>query len=315
MLEIFRTDDQKISKIEEIIKGAWIKLVSPSAEEIEKIATSLTIDKEDIQAATDPEEKNRIEIEDSYTLILIDIPTQEIRHREARYTTIPLGIILTQDNIITICSEDTEVLKPFHEGRMRNFSTKKKLKFVYQIIARATKIYQQVLITIDSKRTEFENQIENINNEKELISIHELESTLVYFSTSLRGNGNVLNRLTRYKDGRLQRYPEDQELLEDVIVENQQAIEMAQIYREIINGTRDLMSSIMDSRLNNTMKRLTSITIVCSIPTIISGIYGMNVDGRWMPLAQTTHGFMIICMIILLLCILLSIIFKFKNML
>ena len=109
----------------------------------------------------------------------------------------------------------------------------------------------------------------------DLIELHELESTLVYFATSLRANGVVLDRLTRYK--RLEQYPDDQELLDDVIIENKQAIEMTSIYRDIIKGTRELLSSIIDKRMNNAMKYLATITIIMAIPTIISGFYGMNV--------------------------------------
>lgn len=133
-----------------------------------------------------------------------------------------------------------------------------------------------------------------------MIDLHELESNLVYFATSLRANGVVLDRLTRY--GRLRQYSEDQELLEDVIIENRQAIEMTQIYRDIINGTRELMSTVINNRLNNVMKYLAAITIVMSIPTIISGLWGMNVGGKWMPFSSTPHGFAIICVITLLLC-------------
>ena len=143
--------------------------------------------------------------------------------------------------------------------------------------------------------------------------MHELESTLVYFATSLRANGNVLDRLTRYK--RLEQYPEDKELLGDVIVENKQAIEMTSIYRDIINGTRELLSSVIDNRLNNVMKYLTSITIVMAIPTVISGLYGMNVDGKGMPFANSMAGFAIICIITLVVCIITMLILRKKKML
>ena len=143
--------------------------------------------------------------------------------------------------------------------------------------------------------------------------MHELESTLVYFATSLRANGNVLDRLTRYK--RLEQYPEDKELLGDVIVENKQAIEMTSIYRDIINGTRELMSSVIDNRLNNVMKYLTSITLVMAIPTVISGLYGMNVVPGGMPFAESIWGFGIICVITLIVCALTMLILKKKKML
>ena len=146
-----------------------------------------------------------------------------------------------------------------------------------------------------------------------MIELHELESTLVYFATSLRANAVVLERLSRYK--RLEQYLEDKELLGDVIVENQQAIEMTSIYRDIINGTRELMSSVIDNRLNNLMKFLTCITIVMAIPTIISGVYGMNVNAEGMPLAASPYGFAIICIAILVTCIIVLLVMKKKKML
>ena len=147
----------------------------------------------------------------------------------------------------------------------------------------------------------------------DLIGLHELESTLVYFATGLSGNSNVLNRLTRYE--RIEQYPEDKDLLGDVIVENQQAMEMTQIYQGIIDSTRDLMSTILDKRLNNVMKILTSITLILAIPTVISGLYGMNVNGRGMPFAAMVNGFGIICLIILAICAVLFFLLRRLRML
>ena len=153
------------------------------------------------------------------------------------------------------------------------------------MLFRSAFVYQANLRLIDKKRIEIEERVDGDTSDTDLIELHELESTLVYFATSLRANSIVLERLRRYK--RLEQYPEDMELLEDVMVEYQQAIEMTTIYRDVIDGTRELMSSVIDSKLNNVMKYLTSITIVMAIPTIISGIYGMNVGGEWMPFAKT----------------------------
>ena len=187
------------------------------------------------------------------------------------------------------------------------------MRFIYQILFRSAYLYQLYLRGIDKKRVEIEERVEGDTQNIDLIELHELESTLVYFATSLRSNSVVIERLRRYK--RLEQYPEDMELLEDVIVEYQQAIEMTTIYRDIIDGTRELLSSIIDNRLNNVMKYLTSITIVMAIPTIISGIYGMNVDEKWMPFAETPFGFGVICIIIVVICIITMLILKKKKML
>lgn len=313
MVKYFRTDNQILHEENRMEDGVWVQMIHPSVEECKEIADMLNVDIEDIKAALDEEESSRIELQDGYTLILVDIPTTEIRHEKQTYTTIPLGIILTQDVIVTVCTEDTQVLKNFVNNRVKEFSTKKKLRFVYQILFRTATTYQGNLRIIDKKRTEIEGRVGKNTEDSDLIDLHELESTLVYFATSLRANGVVLDCLTRYK--RLEQYPEDKELLGDVIVENRQAIEMTSIYRDIINGTRELMSSVIDNRLNNVMKYLTSITIVMAIPTVISGIYGMNVDEKWMPFADTPHGFLIICVITLLICMITMLFLRRKKML
>ena len=311
MVKYYRTDDRQIHEEERIQSGVWIQMINPSVAEGQKIAEALNADIEDVLAALDEEESSRIELQDGYTLILVDIPSTEIRHDKESYTTIPLGIILTGDVIATICTEDTPVLQAFLNNRVKEFSTKKKMRFVYQILYRISVLYQSDLRIIDKMRTEIEERVGEDTEEEDLIALHELESTLVYFATSLRANGVVLDRLTRYK--RLEQYPEDKELLGDVIVENKQAIEMTTIYRDIINGTRELMSSVIDNRLNNVMKYLTSITLVMAVPTVISGMYGMNVEG--IPLGKSIYGFGVVCLITLIVCILTMVILHRKKML
>ena len=313
MVKYYRTDDKKIYEVSELTQGIWIDMVNPTVSEGEEVAEKLNIDIQDLLAALDEEESSRVELEDGYTLILIDIPTTEIRHDKEAYTTIPLGIILTSDTIITVCTEETSILQAFVNGRVKEFSTKKKLRFVYQILFRVASSYQTRLRVIDKKRTEIEERIDDDTEDIDLIDLHALESTLVYFATSLRANAVVMDRLTRYK--RLEQYPEDMELLEDAMVEFQQAIEMTTIYRDIIDGTRELLASVMDNRLNTVMKYLTSITLVTTIPTIISGIYGMNLDERWVPFAKVPFGFEIVCGIIVIICVITLWILHKKKML
>ena len=313
MINIYRTDNRIISEIDQFDTGAWVKLTAPSLEECAEISDRFHMDIADVRAALDDEESSRINLEDEYTLILVDIPSAEMRNNRHSYTTIPLGILIAEDVVITVCAEETAVLRSFVEQRVRDFSTKKQMRFTYQILYNACMVYQSLLRSIDRKRTEIEERIDQNTEDVDLIDLHELESNLVYFATSLRANGVVLDRLTRY--GRIRQYSEDQELLEDVIIENRQAIEMTQIYRDIINGTRELMSTVINNRLNNVMKYLAAITIVMSIPTIISGLWGMNVGGKWMPFSSTPHGFAIICVITLLLCIVVMLWLRKKKML
>lgn len=313
MVNIYRTDNHMIKEIDQFCEGAWVKLTAPTLEECAEISDLYHMDIADVRAALDDEESSRISLEEEYTLILVDIPSAEMRNNRHSYTTIPLGILITESVVITVCAEESAVLRSFVEQRVRDFSTKKQMRFTYQILYNACMVYQSLLRSIDRKRTEIEERIDQNTEDVDLIDLHELESNLVYFATSLRANGVVLDRLTRY--GRLRQYSEDQELLEDVIIENKQAIEMTQIYRDIINGTRELMSAVINNRLNNVMKYLAAITIVMSIPTIISGLYGMNVSEDWMPLSTSPHGFGIICLITLIICILVMLILRKRKML
>lgn len=300
MLAIYETVNRRLTRADEIEEGTWICLTAPSQEEIREVAATLDIEPADVQAALDPEESARISLEDGYTVIIVDIPLKVDGAAEGVYTTIPLGILLTQTTITTVCSVDTPVLSDFASCRVRGFSIKKKMRFVYQILYRAATMYQQELRLIDRRRQEIEKNLTGTLRDSDLMELHGLESTLVYFATSLRANSTVLDRLTRYK--RLEQYPDDMELLDDVIVEIRQAIEMTSIYRDDIKGTRELFSSILDNRLNNAMKYLTSVTLLMAVPTVISGLYGMNVDIDGMPFSGSDYGFVIVCLLTLAIC-------------
>ncbi len=311
---IYKTDNGKLSLLNDFEPDVWVNLVSPDMEEIVETAKQYGIDVNDMKAALDDEESSRVQLEDGYTMILVDIPSAEIRNEQNAYTTIPLGILLVKNAIITVCGKETPILTHFSNNLMRGFSTKKKMRFVYQILLRTTNLYQADLRVIDKRREEIEHRISVDDTEDtDLIHLHELETNLVFFATSLSANRIVLERLTRYE--RIEQYPEDKELLDDVIVENRQAIEMTNIYRDIIHGARELVSTVLNNRLNNAMKLLTCVTLVMAIPTIISGIYGMNVSAQWMPLSQTPYGFYIICGLIASICALALLILKKKKML
>lgn len=313
MISKYITNNHVLEEITEYMPGMWINMTSPSHDESKEISEKYNIDISDLRAPLDDEESSRVDINDGYVLIIFDIPTVEIRHNQEAYTTIPLGVIWTDEAIITVCSKETPVIKYFMSAQLKDFTTKKQVRFTYQILYRTSTLYQSYLRIIDRKRLEMEERMGKATEDSDIINLHELESNLVYFDTSLRANRMVVDRLTRYSG--IKKFPDDQELLDDVVVENLQAIEMTQIYRDILKGTRELMSTVIDNRLNNIMKYLASITIVMSIPTIISGIYGMNVSSKWVPLANTPYGFLIICGIILLVCLIVAFFLKKRKML
>jgi magnesium transporter len=313
MLTLYRTEQRALVPATVLREGTWACLTAPTNEELAYVADTLSIDFDDLTAATDPEEHARVQVEDGYSLILFDVPITDVRNDVETYDTIPLGVILASGCVVTVCSIEAPVIGTLEHGGVRGLDTERPINFLYQLFYQNALIYQRALYSIDRRRISFEQRIGAPASETDLIGMHELESTLVYLSTSLRGNGNVLRRVDRSTS--IRGSEDDEELLDDAIIENQQAIEMAQIYHDIIDGTRELFSQVMESRLNRVMQRLTSITFILSIPTVIGGLYGMNVDLEYMPLALAPHGFGIICLACVVICAALTLWFWHRKML
>lgn len=312
MIRIFKTEDGAIHQKDEIQQGSWIVLTNPTATEILDIAERYEIDSDHLKAPLDEEERSRIEVEDNYTLILVDIPMIEERNEKDWYVTIPLGIITTEDVIITVCLQDTPVLTAFMDGRVRDFHTFMKTRFILQILYKNASLFLQYLRVIDKKSEVVERKLHQSTKNRELIELLELEKSLVYFTTSLRSNEVVFEKLL--KNEKIKKYPEDTDLLEDVIIENKQAIEMANIYSGILSGTMDAFASVISNNLNIVMKFLATITIVMSIPTMVASFYGMNVNPAGMPFAGHSYGFFIVLGFAVLLSLLVAFIFSKKDL-
>ena len=293
MVRMFRTSDGAIHEIQEPQDGCWVALTNPTATEIFEISEQFQIEVDDLRAPLDEEERSRIEVEDNYTLILVDVPMIEERNDKDWYGTIPLGIIVTDKMIFTVCLEDTQVLTRFMEGRVRNFFTYMKTRFILQILYRNSSMYLRYLRI--KKSEQVEEKLHFSPRNQELIELLELEKSLVYFTTSLRSNEAVLEKLIKLES--IKKYPEDTELLEDVIIENTQAIEMANIYSGILQSMMDAFASVISNNLNDVMKILSVITIVMSIPTIIFSAYGMNLAPSGMPFSSTIWGFLIVILV------------------
>lgn len=267
--------------------NAWIHLTDPTKEEIQEVADKLCIEPDFLHAALDEEETVRIEAEIDQTLILVDIPVVEPEGTSFMYSTIPLGIVMTENNIVTVCLQDTSIIEDFWRNRVRGFDTQKKARFVLQLLYKNASKFLQYLRQIDKLSTQIENSLHKSMKNRELIQMLRLEKSLVYFSTSVKSNEIVLEKML--KNNVIKRYPDDVELLEDVIVENKQAIEMCAIYRDILSGTMDAFASVISNNLNIVMKFLTSITIVLAIPTMIASFFGMNLKG--LPFGDLSWGF------------------------
>lgn len=310
MVNTFSTaGDNKLKELMQVEPGAWIHLTDPTKGEIESISRELEIDKDFLDAALDEEETPRVDYEDGTTLIIVDVPIVEPRDDSFIYNTLPLGIILTEENIVTVCLEECSVIQDFLDKRVRSFDTGKKTRFVLQILYRIASKYLNYLRQIDKASTQVENALHKSMKNRELIQMLKLEKSLVYFATSLKSNEIVLEKILR--SNIIKKYPDDTDLLEDVIIENKQAIEMCTIYRDILAGTMDAFASVISNNLNIVMKLLASITILMAIPTMFASFWGMNVGVPW---EGQTMGFWIVLGISLLATLISGIILWRKKM-
>lgn len=310
MIDIFKTIDGALIRQTEITEGCWVAMTGPSATELMEIADATGIDIDHLRAPLDEEERARIEVEDNYTLILVDIPALEKRNEKDRYVTIPMGIIYAKDYLITVCLVETPILKCFIDGRVRDFYTYKKTRFILQMLYRNASTFLQNLRTIDRKSEEIERKLHISTQNRELIELLELEKSLVYYTTSLRSNEVVFEKMLKLET--IKHYPEDEDLLEDLIIENKQAIEMANIYSGILSGTMDAFASIISNNQNIAMKFLAAITIVLSIPTMIASFYGMNFNK--IPGGDNPIGFFITVLVALFITIITVFIFRKKKL-
>ncbi len=311
MLKILKTTEENITKESEVIeKGCWVHLNDPDSDEIEMTSECTGLDKDFLKAALDKEESSRLEVEGGQILVLLDIPIMEVVQTTARYYTIPLGIVLNDDYIVTVALQENNIIDDFFEQKIKTFYTFKKSRFILQILSRIDKYYLSFLKQIDKASKNIETQLGKSLRNKELFDMMELEKSLVYFSTSLKSNQLTLEKMLKLKI--MQKYPEDEDLLEDVIIENKQAIETANIYRDILSATMDAFASIISNNLNIVMKILTSITIILSVPTIIASFFGMNVP---MPWGKFPFAFIGIIIISIFLCAIVLLILIRKKML
>jgi magnesium transporter len=310
MFTIHRSIENEIISLEKIEKGAWVNIVNPTEEEISYVSENLKIPVEHLKAALDEEERARIEVDEECTIVLIDIPVASKDTSERGiYYTIPLGIIINNENIVTVSLRENSVIRPFLENKVKSFWTFKKTRFLLQILYRSSKVYLQYLRNIDKTSDVIENRLHKSLKNEELIQLLELEKSLVYFSTSLKSNEIVLEKIQRAN--LIKMYPDDMELLEDVIIENKQAIEMANIYSNILSGTMYAYASVISNNLNMVLKFLTSVTIIISIPTMVASFFGMNVH---VPFQSNPHAFMIIFMMSTLFSVILSVFMVRKEL-
>lgn len=315
MLKIYNTDIEtnELQEIREFRKGSWINLVNPSKNEIKKVCENINIQEDFIRDALDYEEKARIDKEedDNTILFVVDVPISEKGEENEIYTTMPLGMIVVRDEFfLTVSLRKNKIIESFEKRKIKNFQTYKKTRFIFQILYLNSSYYLNYLKQINKETEIAEYILKNSMQNKELLKLLSLEKSLVYFTTSLKSNEIVMEKTLRGKIVKL--YEEDEEILEDAITENRQAIEMAQIYSNILNGTMDAYASIISNNLNGVMKFLTSITIILAVPTMISSFWGMNVK---LPFENSPMGFLIMVLIAIIMTIAVTLWLNKKDML
>jgi len=294
MMQIYRTKKDTEPTVIETVDtpgdGSWIRLTCPTEAELSHIAETCRLPMEFLKAALDEEERPRIDAEDNVVLIVLDVPMITDNEGIRTLSTLPLGIIIAETMVVTVCSSHTPILDDFIAGKVRHFHTAKKTRFLFQIFYRNASAYLQHLRQIEKTISRIEVELHRSMKNEELFRMMELEKSLIYFSTSLKSNEAVLERILRTKP--LKMYDDDAEFLEDVIIENKQAMEMSQIYLHILNGMTGAFATIISNNLNIVMKFLASITIIIAIPTMIASFYGMNVAD--IPLSKAPLSFEII---------------------
>ena len=315
MLKIYNTDIEtnEFQEIREFKKGSWINLVNPSENEIKKVCENINIQEDFIRDALDYEEKARIDKEedDNTILFVVDVPISEKGEENEIYTTMPLGMIVVRDEFfLTVSLRKNKIIESFEKRKIKNFQTYKKTRFIFQILYLNSSYYLNYLKQINKETEIAEYILKNSMQNKELLKLLSLEKSLVYFTTSIKSNEVVMEKTLRGKFIKL--YEDDEDILEDAIIENKQAIEMGKIYSDILNGTMDAYASIISNNLNGVMKFLTSITIILAVPTMISSFWGMNVK---LPFENSPMGFLIMVLIAIIMTIAVTLWLNKKDML
>ncbi len=316
MISYYVNADNRLKKVEEACPDCWIYVTNPTETEISELEEDMNVERDYIRAALDEEEPSRIESDDGVTLIVLDYPiAEEIgdSKKTITYSTTPMSIIITDKNVITVSAKENIVLEELAKGVVKGVRPNLKTQFVFTILLRIATRYLQYLRQIDKLSNYVEGQMYLSMQNQGLIQLLGLEKSLVYFSTSLKANEVVLGKLMR---GRyLKLYEEDQDLLDDVLIEVKQAVEMTNIYSNILNGTMDTFASMISNNLNIIMKRMTTITIIMTVPTIVFSFYGMNLglNAGGLPLANVWFPIAISVALSAIVGVLITLIQKFKR--
>lgn len=310
MIVRYKSEGGKLSVTDDIGHDTWIRVTQPSGEDIASVSALLGTDVYEVNALLDRDEGSRWETEGDVTTIIVDIPYRRSESSGPPYDTLPFAIIMNHEVIATICQIESTVIQKIAGGAIKNLDLADRKDFVLKILYMISLEYQVQLREINTRRKEIESKVNYSTENSDIIELHNLESSLVYFSTSLTACNVVLDKMKRNAEK-----SEDARHLDgihDVLIENQQAVEMSRTYRSIIDGTRELFAAVMNNRLNAILKWLTAVTIILAIPAIISGFWGMNVTP--LPFDNTPWGFWIVLAITVVICAAMTYAMKRKKM-
>lgn len=316
MLRIYKTENGgKLVKLKSFkaANQAWISLVNPSAKEIEQVSSLSKVDADILRNSLDADERSRVELDEGIFSVIVNLPLLD---EEGNFDTLPCGLVFTVRNFLTICSKDNRILSSFNKNTAKTFDTRERTKFMLSILYKITQFYLRYLAIINRKTEHIEDALKQTTNNQELFQLIEIQKSLVYFTTALRDNQLVLEKILRMtkspSTSKILAFTEDDtDLLEDVIVENKQAIEMVDMHRTILEGMMDGFASIINNNVNQIMKFLAAITIVLSIPTMLASFWGMNVA---VPVAESAYGFWVVISLSMLATLLVIIYFRKRGM-
>ena len=316
MFKVCKTDNnQKLVKLKKnrLYNGSWINVINPSSEELEKIAHWVNWDVETLKSSLDIDESSRIEYDKDNFMMIINLPLLD---DEGQFDTLPCSMVFAPKAFLTLCSRENRILGAFTKANASTFDTKNPEQLMLRILYKSTQFYQRYLKIINRKTEQIEYNLRNTTNNKELFALMEIQKSLVYFTTALRDNQLVLQKLMRMV--RTKTAPKslifseaDIDLLEDILIENKQAIEMVDMHRTILESMMDGFASVINNNVNQVMKFLAAITIILSIPTMLASFWGMNVG---LPFSDNPWGFSYVIAISTILTVLVILFFRKKKM-
>ena len=315
MIKYYKTYNGKLQVIPQPEAGCWINIYPPfNHESLKQLSDQYEIPLDFLIDSLDIDERSRYTREDNVDLMVLKTPIlneDEVQNnQDAIFMTIPIGIIQAKDVLLTISPYENPVIDCFLNNNVRNFDSTDRQKFVLQLFDRNVFYFLYYLKEINNERNTLESELYHSMRNSELTKLLTIEKSLVYFVTSLRSNELMMMKIQRTDFLKIKEIEDKSELLEDVIVDNSQALEMANIYTNILSGTMDAFASIISNNLNVVMKRLTSVTIILTVPMLVASLYGMNVH---IPLEGMQYAFYYVMLICVGLMMLLSWFFVKKR--